>query len=296
MIDTYKNKSSNNYDHMNSSSNRICKNKCINYKATRPTNGGSRYVAGQVRCQTCEIYLVPQGVKDGRFCKCCNYRVRTKPRNSAIKERYRENIKKLHESTTEQESTNNDLKVGESSEENIEQNYDDNKKHTPIYEEIDDLIKTYYEFKEFLDSTMKLQSNYQLVMLKELLEYGPLHKGEISESLAYFNNKNSSDINVVKSFFVVPVYKVLLKHKIVTMKNTKTYPHIPLFSLNVKFTDNEKLSMLEDLIERLVKYNQEHDIPDNEFPNADNRGNIFWDTFERNLIINYKPNNSEAES
>ena len=129
-----------------------------------------------------------------------------------------------------------------------------------------------------------------------MLEQGPLHKGKISESLAYFNNKDSSDINVVKSFFNVPVYKVLLKHEIVTMKDTKTDPSIPLFSLNVKFTDNEKLSMLEDIVNQLVKYNQEQDIPDNEFPNADNMGNIFWDTSERNLVKNYKPNNSETES
>lgn len=296
MIDMYKNKSNNNYDYMNSTTNRTCKGKCVNYKATKPTNRGGRYAVGQVRCQTCDIYLIPQGVKDKRYCKCCNYRVRTKPRNSLYKEKYHNKINELQKSTIKQVSTNKDLELDKILKKHIEQNFEDSKKHTPIYEEIDDSVKTYYEFKEFLDYTMKLQSNYQLVMLKELLEYGPLHKGEISESLAYFNNKDSSDINVVKLFFNVSVYKILLKYEIVTMKDTKTYPHIPLFSLNVKFTNNEKLWMIEDIVKRLIKYNQEQNIPDNEFPNADNMGNISWDTSKKNLVINYKPNNSEAES
>ena len=169
MIDMYKNKSVDKYDHMNKSSNRICKGKCINYKATRPTNGGSRYAVGQVRCQICEIYLIPQGVKDNRYCKCCNYRVRTKPRNSAYKEKYYNKINELQESTIQQVPTNKDLESDRILKKHIEQNFEDDKKHTPIYEEIDNSVKTYYEFKEFLESTMKLQSNYQLVMLKRIV-------------------------------------------------------------------------------------------------------------------------------
>ncbi len=295
MIDIYKNKSKYNYDQMNSPSNRICKGKCVNYKAKRPKEG-SRYAVGQVRCQICEIYLIPQGVKDNRVCKCCNFKVRTKPRNSLIKERYKEKISEQQKSEIKQEVNDENWWLEESTKERIKQDLGNDKKSTPIYEETDNSIKTYYEFKEFLDSTMKLQANYQLVMLKELLEYGRLHKGEIAESLAYFNNKDSSDINVVKQFFNVPVYNVLLNHELVTVVNSPNYPHIPYFSLNVKLTDNQKITMLEDLSNRLTEYNMENNILENEFPKANNMGSINWNATNKNLLINYKSNNPEAES
>ena len=77
----------------------MCKDKCTQYKAERPANG-KRYASGQVRCQICEIYMTKQGCKDGKGnhvtkdtkelrCKCCNYHIRTKPRNR----RYKENLK-----------------------------------------------------------------------------------------------------------------------------------------------------------------------------------------------------------
>ena len=75
--------------------------------------------------------------------------------------------------------------------------------------------------KNFLNSVVNTANNYQIVILKELLEYGKLHKGEIAESLAYFNNKDSSDINTVKLFFNISVYDVLLKHEIVTVEYAK---------------------------------------------------------------------------
>ena len=45
-----------------------CKGICEQYKALKPTSGG-RYASGQVRCQVCEIYLIPDGAKDGK-CRC----------------------------------------------------------------------------------------------------------------------------------------------------------------------------------------------------------------------------------
>ena len=63
-----------------------CKGICEQYKARKPTSGG-RYASGQVRCQVCEIYLIPDGAKDGK-CRCCNYNVRSKPRNKLYKEKY----------------------------------------------------------------------------------------------------------------------------------------------------------------------------------------------------------------
>ena len=60
-----------------------CKDICIKYKATK-TRGGSRYANGQKRCQVCEIFIR----WDGMWCPCCGYRLRTTPRNKALKEKF----------------------------------------------------------------------------------------------------------------------------------------------------------------------------------------------------------------
>ena len=62
---------------------------CHHHKASKPTNGGGRYVIGQKRCQTCAIYL---NWKD-LWCPCCGKRLRTKPRNKTFKLALRENQK-----------------------------------------------------------------------------------------------------------------------------------------------------------------------------------------------------------
>ena len=68
----------------------MCKNICKEFKATRPVDG-KRYESGQLRCQTCEIYITIEGTQDerGLYCKCCNYRVRGKPRNRIYKAKLR---------------------------------------------------------------------------------------------------------------------------------------------------------------------------------------------------------------
>jgi len=114
-------------------------------------------------------------------------------------------------------------------------------------------------------------------MLKELLEYGKLHKGEISESLAYFNNKNTLDINSVKYYFDVPVYDVLLNHGFVI--EDEGFLDFPYYSLNVKLEGFRKTELIDYLSNEITKYNEEHNIPENEFPNADNMGNIDWSNF-----------------
>lgn len=72
-----------------------CKGICKRYKAVR---GGthSRYAEGQVRCQVCELFITVDGcdkksVKGGKalYCKCCGYRVRTKPRSRVYKAKLR---------------------------------------------------------------------------------------------------------------------------------------------------------------------------------------------------------------
>ena len=85
------------------SEKRICLEICKQYKVKKPTNGG-RYEAGQARCQICDIWIDHNGcvLKNGSaatedsvgwICKCCNYRVRRKPRNLVYKEKLREREK-----------------------------------------------------------------------------------------------------------------------------------------------------------------------------------------------------------
>lgn len=245
--------------------NRLCKGTCLQFKALKPVKGG-RYEAGQYRCQICEIYMNEYGV-EGRFCKCCNMRVRSKPRNRSYKEKYHEKVRNAKDPWI---NTNENKNV-ESTKENTPHKVE--KKSTPVYEEIDETVKTYYEFKNFL-KTIKLETNYQLVILKELLEYGELHKGEISESLAYFNNKNTTDLETVKDYFDIPVYDVLLKHEFVI--EDEGVLDIPYYSLNVQLEEFQKIQLIDYLSNEIKKYNQEHGIPENVFPNADNMGNINW--------------------
>ena len=286
-IDMHNSKSHVMIDHLSTNSNRICKSKCLQYKATRPTLG-NRYANGQVRCQTCEIYLTENGAVNG-YCLCCNMRVRSKPRSSLYKEKYNQTIqnkppayRNAHDSWID---TNEDYR-------NIDDENSNEKKSTPVYEEIDESVKTFYEFKDFLDS-IKLQANYQLVMLKELIEYGENHKGEIAESLAYFNNKDTTNLNVVKFYFDVPVYDVLLNHGFVITTGYK-YRRFPIYKLNVHLNESQKIGVLEIIENKLNEYNQLNEIPENEFPNSDNRGSIVWNS--ENSFEKFKPITGEENS
>jgi hypothetical protein len=64
-----------------------CNGVCTRYRAKRLDNGG-RYSKGQKRCQRCEIFIKWEGL----WCPCCNYRLRTKPRNSKYKIKFQEEI------------------------------------------------------------------------------------------------------------------------------------------------------------------------------------------------------------
>ena len=81
---------------------RICNGICKKFKVKKPAKGG-RYEAGQAHCQICDIWIDHNGciLKNrsnatidsvGWTCKCCNYRVRQKPRNLVYKEKLR-NVK-----------------------------------------------------------------------------------------------------------------------------------------------------------------------------------------------------------
>lgn len=78
---------------------RTCMEICKQYKVKKPTGKG-RYESGQARCQTCDIWIDHNGciLKNrlpatnhsvGWICKCCNIRVRQKPRNLIYKEKLR---------------------------------------------------------------------------------------------------------------------------------------------------------------------------------------------------------------
>ena len=267
--------------------NRTCKKICLNFKAIKPSSG-SRYASGQYRCQICEIFISEDGVSDGRFCRCCHYRVRGKPRNKKYKEIFHSRTQNMQNSNVHSNSQSNNDESNFAKKPSIENNYTAPKKSTPIIEQPDYETKTYYEFKEFLNEKIKLKANYQLVMLKELLEYGKLHQGEIAESLAYFNNKDSSDIKQVSYFYNVPVYDVLLKHDLV--KKVGVFKEkFPIYELNVKISEIEKISILEYLVKEIEKFNLENNIPDNQFPNANNMGSINWDK------VKFSQNNSSTE-
>ena len=100
----------------------------------------------------------------------------------------------------------------------------------------------------------------------------------------------------IKQFFNAPVYETLLKHELVTVTVSSDVPHIPHFSLNVKLTDNQKFALLEDISNKLMDYNTTHNIPENEFPKANNMRNINWDASNKKLLISYKSKNVEDTS
>lgn len=73
----------------------LCVGRCQAYKQSKPPNK-SRYSVGQVQCLICNVWLDYRGchLKNGSkaksdslgmFCNCCNFRVRTKPRNTEYK-------------------------------------------------------------------------------------------------------------------------------------------------------------------------------------------------------------------
>lgn len=57
-----------------------CNGICMKYK-TRGNPIKGKYRIGQKRCQICSLYLIWEGLR----CPCCNYILRTKPRNSKFK-------------------------------------------------------------------------------------------------------------------------------------------------------------------------------------------------------------------
>lgn len=242
---------------MSSQSAGPCRGICKKYKAKKPIFK-SRYAAGQVRCQICEIYLTMEGVDQRTgpaYCKCCNYRVRTKPRNSFYKEQYHEQVSRnINEPWIEPESN-------EEKEEELKQE----KKSTPVYDETKKSGKTYYELKEFIENEIRPQANYQYVMLKHLLSHDDSHKGKIAEDLAFYNNKDPSNIVDVKYFVTVPVFGVLEKSGFIIKSFQSLLPgvgkrNIIKYHLDVDLKEFELMEIDSLLDKKIDEWNKEHGI------------------------------------
>lgn len=68
-----------------------CNGICHRFKAKNTGGKYLRYVNGNVRCQVCEIFLTPEGVRTklhGKYCRCCGNRIRSKPRCTSCKKAY----------------------------------------------------------------------------------------------------------------------------------------------------------------------------------------------------------------
>ena len=64
-----------------------CDGICKKHKAAGGGgNGKSRYALGHKFCRLCGIYVK----WDGKFCPCCNFMLRTRPRKSILKAKLRE--------------------------------------------------------------------------------------------------------------------------------------------------------------------------------------------------------------
>jgi len=209
-----------------------CKNICLHYKTEKSVT--PQGVVNQFKCITCNVYLFPSGVTGSRrfrVCICCG---------SPVKYIY---------------SFDDDPDP-------VDQELEETKKSSPIISEKKSNRKTYGELLEFIDNGMHLQANYQLVMLKYLVNHKIADKAEISEDLAYHNNKNVNDIDQVKNFLDVPVYGVLENKGFVT--KTDHFGKYDYY-INVDLNEFQTISVNELLERKIKEYNLEHYIPENEF-------------------------------
>ncbi len=62
-----------------------CKNICKQYTPTENVIRG-RYKNGQKRCSICDLFIVWSGL----WCPCCNFKLRSKPKNSKYRMKLKE--------------------------------------------------------------------------------------------------------------------------------------------------------------------------------------------------------------
>jgi len=105
--------------------------------------------------------------------------------------------------------------------------------------------KTVDELMTFGNSEMKMQSNYQPLMMIGLLKNGPMAKVEIAQLLAKENNSNN-----VSDYMDVPVYKVLTSKNIVVFDNERFR-----YEINSELEAKEKYDLIQIFKEKLNWYN-----------------------------------------
>jgi len=68
----------------------VCRHPEYRFRITFQPGGGrqSLYLCGAKRCTSCSAWLE----YDGRFCPCCSKTLRTRPRNSRFRRKWREQI------------------------------------------------------------------------------------------------------------------------------------------------------------------------------------------------------------
>lgn len=103
-----------------------------------------------------------------------------------------------------------------------------------------DKEKTFLELLNFVTSEMRMQSNYQPIMLIHLIKNGHSTKVEIAESLAHANNSDS-----IEHYLSVPVYDVLENHGFV-IKNFENQ-----YLINVDLSEDGKKRILYELEKQL---------------------------------------------
>ena len=198
--------------------------------------------------------------KGSTYCKCCNFRVRTKPRGSLDKEKYYDQVsKKPNEFSIKQ----NELYVESELSENPQEEIKQEKKSTPIYDKISG--KSYPELREFIEKEIRPQANYQYVLLKYLLSHVHAHKGEIAETLAFYNNKDFTNIYEVKKFLTVPVFDVLEKTGFITKSFQPLVPgdskiNVIKYHLDVNLNEYQSMYLDSVLEEKIQKYNNKYNI------------------------------------
>lgn len=115
------------------------------------------------------------------------------------------------------------------------------KKTTPFSQ---DTPKTFEELMTFANSEMKMQSNYQPLMMMGLLENGPMTKVEIAQLLAKENNSDNHS-----NYMNVPVYKVLTSKNIVVFDNEHYR-----YEINSKLEAKEKFDLIQIFKEKLNSF------------------------------------------
>ncbi len=103
-----------------------------------------------------------------------------------------------------------------------------------------DNAKTFLELLDFVTNEMRMQANYQPIMLTHLIKNGPSTKVEIAESLANANNSDS-----IEYYLSVPVYDVLENHGFVIKNDQNQY------LINVDLSEDGKKRILHELEKKL---------------------------------------------